>query len=1130
MTSPIPRSAALFAALLVCLLPRIATGFGGAPRIARSAQASATGGSQSALVIFAKFAGEAAGDDTKPSWADDLFDAGIPGSFTHFYDEMSGGRLRVGGQALPRRYASREAAAAYLAKTPGTQGDFARFNLEILARADADVDMGRFDNDGPDGVPNSGDDDGYVDIVFINLLTVPRDFLISGATGIATLGLKTDFLSDDAAANGDVIRVRSQFSGFGGTTQRGHVFRVTAATMCHEFAHVLGLPDLFDQSSVTAQGELDPAEDSAGIGKWGLMGLGTLGWGVEDGPNAFSAWSLAQLGWLGDGNERLVEVTASRRGIVLEPIDRGGRVLKIALTPDEYFLIENRQAGDSYYNRNIPAGGLLVWHVDERADNDEERHKQVDLVCADGLYADGGFPGTTPDPVAGGDNLDFWSRDAAYAAPFRGNQGDATDPFDGVRYRRFAHDTNPGARAHAGARRGVPVGFELANITALDNGRMQLDVLLGQPVAGNVVGEVTWSGTVQVTGDVVVEPQATLRLAAGTRVRFAGDDDRGSGFDPTRAELLVYGELIVDGTAGEPVRLERDAGAGREWLGVLLPGGTSRDLESDVTNRRLILEGARLGIVRSRLPMGVSTWSGVRTVPWDLLVPAGAELRIEGGARVAFAAADLAFRGRAPAHVELMVAGRLHVDGGGAEATLTVDSRQATALWAGVEILAGGAVDAEGLALSQAISGVSGQVSDGGSLRLVDARLTRLLSGLDLRLFADATIDRSTFAQITTQAVRVEGFGTLQLRSSTVEGNGREGVFASNAGLQLIETRVVDNGSLAAEDPRSGLAAEGGRGQRIEIWDSAIEGNRLHGLQFDGWEGEVELHRTSVTGNRQDGLRASGTRRVVFEDVEVDRNLGIGARLSGTTAQVLRTHFRDNVADGMLVTGGAVAVEMGHFAGNRLSLVDVPVATVRTSEFVDASVALHTQRAAPEVVGNHFEGNVTALRVEGVPVPSSIRGNTFSGNRTAIDNRSGVVLDAAGNYWGTTDSTLIAAQLSGRVDFAPFLPEPDTAVAQDIDALPDDFALLGSWPNPFNAGTVIAFELPRTATVTLVIHDVGGQTIRRLASASVLPAGRHRVHWDGRDERGRAVASGPYLYRLQAAAEFAATGRMMVLR
>ncbi|SVD93334.1 uncharacterized protein METZ01_LOCUS446188, partial [marine metagenome] len=256
----------------------------------------------------------------------------------------------------------------------------------------------------------------YVDVVFVNLLTLPRDFLIGGATGIASLGLSADFLSDDRAARGGVIRVRSQYSGFGGTTQRGHVFTVTAATMCHEFGHVLGLPDLFDQSSVTADGQLDPVEDSAGIGKWGLMGLGTLGWGVEDGPNAFSAWSLAELGWLGIDNDRLDVVTDSRTGVILEPLDRGGRVLKIPLTLDEYFLVENRQSFASFYNRNIPGGGLLVWHVDERADNDEERHKQVDLVCADGLFSDRGFPGDMPDPVVGGDNLDFWARHTAYAA------------------------------------------------------------------------------------------------------------------------------------------------------------------------------------------------------------------------------------------------------------------------------------------------------------------------------------------------------------------------------------------------------------------------------------------------------------------------------------------------------------------------------------------------------------------------------------------------------------------------------------------------------------------------------------------------------------------------------------------
>ena len=144
-------------------------------------------GSLNALVIFAKFKGEATGADQAPSWGKDLFDRRHPGSFAHFYDEMSGGLLQLGGQVLPKRYSSLQPAAAYLADVPGALGRFGQFNLEILEQADRDIDVGLFDNDGPDGLPNSGDDDGYVDIVFINLLTVPKDFLVGTATGLASL-------------------------------------------------------------------------------------------------------------------------------------------------------------------------------------------------------------------------------------------------------------------------------------------------------------------------------------------------------------------------------------------------------------------------------------------------------------------------------------------------------------------------------------------------------------------------------------------------------------------------------------------------------------------------------------------------------------------------------------------------------------------------------------------------------------------------------------------------------------------------------------------------------------------------------------------------------------------------------
>jgi len=1085
------------------------------------------------MVVFARFVDEATGDIIKPPWADDLFDPDVEGSFTHFYNEMSGGQLRVGGEVLPRRYVSRLPAAAYLALTPGTIGEFARFNLEILEQADADVDMGRFDNDGPDGVPNSGDDDGYVDIVFINLLTVPRDFLIGGATGLASLGLNTDFLSDDVAAGGGVIRVRNQFSGFSGTTQRGHVFTVTAATMCHEFAHVLGLPDLFDQSSLTADGELEPVADSAGIGKWGLMGLGTLGWGVEDGPNAFSAWSLATLGWLGMDNENLEVITNSRTGIVLEPTDRGGQVLKIPLTPDEYFLIENRQGSDSFYNRNIPAGGLLVWHVDERADNDEERHKQVDLVCADGLFGDAGFPGASPDATGGGDNLDFWARDVTYAAEHNGNQGDASDPFDGIRFRRLAWDTNPGARAHSGGRRGIPVGFALENITDLGGGRMGLDVLLRQSLPGNVSRDTTWTGNVTLDGDLIVESGVILILAPGTEVSFAAGDARLAGFDTTRSEVLVYGELVVEGTLADPVRIGRQDGTGRQWLGVLVLGAGSAGLEAAIAAGTLIIEGASLGLIRGRLPAGRTTWTGTRTIPWDVLVPAGAELFVDAGAVVRFAPQDLSLRGVSSASTELVVEGGLVVRGSrAAPASFTVDSGVPEDLWYGVQIVAGGQVDVEGLSLTQGRAGFIGDVAAG--FRLVDSQLRILLTGLSLTLgeSAAATIDRVDLRTITTNAIQIRGSGTMTMRSSVVAGNGRDGILVRNAGLQVIDSRITGNGQLDPEDPRSGLVAEGGRGQRIELWNTTVDNNPKHGIDLDDWQGVFELHGSTVSGNREDGVRTNGAERIVFEEVEVARNLAAGARLSATTSEVWMTNFDNNVGAGLIINGGFPSIDMSHFSDNGLELHDVAAGSVRGSDFDNTAVALLSVRSAPQVVGNTFAGNVTALRVSGSPVPDQIAGNTFVGNATAIDNRSGIALAARGNYWGTTDSMAIAGLLEGEVDFSSYLDgEPTTAVTAAMDEfLPGTFALRKAWPNPFKGTTTIAFDLPTAAVVDLAIHDILGQRVRDLTPASSLGAGRYMVRWDGHDDRGRTVASGIYFYHLRTHAGFRAAGRVVLTR
>lgn len=68
-------------------------------------------------------------------------------------------------------------------------------------------------------------------------------------------------------------------------------------------------------------------------------------------------------------------------------------------------------------------------------------------------------------------------------------------------------------------------------------------------------------------------------------------------------------------------------------------------------------------------------------------------------------------------------------------------------------------------------------------------------------------------------------------------------------------------------------------------------------------------------------------------------------------------------------------------------------------------------------------------------------------------------------------------------------------------------------PNPFNPSTSIAFTLDRPARLQVVVYDVRGRRVARLADGE-FGAARHRVTWDGTDVAGRAVASGVYMFRV----------------
>lgn len=117
-------------------------------------------------------------------------------------------------------------------------------------------------------------------------------------------------------------------------------------------------------------------------------------------------------------------------------------------------------------------------------------------------------------------------------------------------------------------------------------------------------------------------------------------------------------------------------------------------------------------------------------------------------------------------------------------------------------------------------------------------------------------------------------------------------------------------------------------------------------------------------------------------------------------------------------------------------------------------------------------------------------------------------LDEAGITRATKIATLDALTWAGehvrgtvRFDVPPPAPaaNPDLALAVS--------------PNPFNPQTTLSCTLPAAGPCSLVIHDLRGRRVRTLV-AGAQPAGDQTVIWDGRDERGTAVASGVYFARL----------------
>jgi len=322
-------------------------------------------GTKRILVIPALFSDSPEPPVTSQQIQQILFTGPAPrGTLTGAYLEMSQGKLEVDGDVAPWvRTSLTLQQVVGSSQGLGADAMVGQYLTEALALEDSAVDFGLYDNDGPDGIPNSGDDNGFVDAISFEFVEVagscggpgiwPHMFGISGWQ-------KHPYVTDDLRPDGSPIEVdayivESAMDCSGTEIQ-------SAATISHEFGHVLGLPDFYHPTvgNVGAEGRRWV------LGCWDLMAAGSWGCGPVGsergpfGPTHMSAYPKHELGWVdyidvGDVRNKVYE---------LAPMETTGRPLRVALDTlgREFLLVEYRTR--TGFDVDLPTDGMLVYHQD----------------------------------------------------------------------------------------------------------------------------------------------------------------------------------------------------------------------------------------------------------------------------------------------------------------------------------------------------------------------------------------------------------------------------------------------------------------------------------------------------------------------------------------------------------------------------------------------------------------------------------------------------------------------------------------------------------------------------------------------------------------------------------------------
>ena len=301
-----------------------------------------------------------------------------PGSVRDYFNDQSNGAFKPPFDVYGPYTSSRNAAQC--------QRYSASIFSTALKTANDDVDFSRYDNN----------NDGKVDMVFFLVAGLSSSFdgNNSGYLWPHASNLSSSFVNYDGKK---LDRYACSTELYGWESSSSSITVEGIGTICHEFSHVLGLPDFYDTDYSGSGGE------SHNPGGWDLMAGGS-GYNYGRSPVGYTFFERYALGWAeakpltNPGNYTLEPLNTSREGYILRtPVE------------NEFFTIENRQrtGWDSY----LPGHGMIVTRVDStnaniwynNQVNCNPNHNYFEMLRAgNSTEGDSGsdpFPGSSGNPM-----------------------------------------------------------------------------------------------------------------------------------------------------------------------------------------------------------------------------------------------------------------------------------------------------------------------------------------------------------------------------------------------------------------------------------------------------------------------------------------------------------------------------------------------------------------------------------------------------------------------------------------------------------------------------------------------------------------------------------------------------------